>query len=451
MASALGPRARQRPPAVHALVSGRTHEHLRERARRARRARARQAARVDLRQPRHQHRAHVDLCRAHRRRRADRRRAGEARRHERRPRPPLHADGAGGRHGDARLRAHRRRALRRLRRLRAERARQADRRREAEGDPLGVVRHRGQSHHRVQAVARPGDRDLRAQARALRDPPAISRNSAARARTRSRLGRGHGGRHAGRLRSRRRDRSALHPLHVRHHGRSEGRGARQRRPRRRAEVEHGRGVRPGGGRDDVHRVRHRLGRRPLVHRLRSAPQGMHDRALRRQAGRHARSRRVLAAHRAAWRQYHLHGADGLPRDQEGGPAGPPHGQARSEELPRAVPRGRAVRSRHAALGGGQAEGSRDRPLVANGDRLAHRGQLRRPRHAAGEGRLADEGRARLRRARARRRGERNAGGHDRVDRDQPPAAARLSADVVEQRRRLRDVLHGALSGLLPHR
>jgi hypothetical protein len=49
------------------------------------------------------------------------------------------------------------------------------------------------------------------------------------ARARSGLGRGAGRRAAGRLRPGRRDRSALHPLHLGHDGHSQGRRARQRR------------------------------------------------------------------------------------------------------------------------------------------------------------------------------------------------------------------------------
>ena len=54
---------------------------------------------------------------------------------------------------------------------------------------------------------------------------------------------------AGRLRAGRSDRSAVYPLHLRHHGHSERRGARQRRPCRGAEVEHDERLqhRPGRG------------------------------------------------------------------------------------------------------------------------------------------------------------------------------------------------------------
>ena len=54
------------------------------------------------------------------------------------------------------------------------------------------------------------------------------------------LGRGDRGRRAGRLRAGRRDRSALHPLHQRHHRAAQGHRPRQRRPRGRAQVQHGR-------------------------------------------------------------------------------------------------------------------------------------------------------------------------------------------------------------------
>src|SRR5438874_2454941 len=80
-------------------------------------------------------------------------------------------------------------------------------------------------------------------------------------------------------------------------------------------------------------VRHRLGRRPQLHRLRAAAEGLHDDPLRGQARRHAGPRRVLAGHRRARCQRALHGADRVPRDQEGGSRGRAHGQARSDGLP----------------------------------------------------------------------------------------------------------------------
>ena len=62
-------------------------------------------------------------------------------------------------------------------------------------------------------------------------------------------------------------------------------------------------------------LRHRLGRRPLVHRLRAASAGLHDRPLRGQAGRHTRCRRVLARVRGARGGCVVHRADGDQGDQ----------------------------------------------------------------------------------------------------------------------------------------
>ena len=55
----------------------------------------------------------------------------------------------------------------------------------------------------------------------------------------------------------------------------------------------------GAGRGLLDRVRRRLGRRPLLHRLRAAARRRDDGALRGQAGRHAGRRRVLAGGRRA--------------------------------------------------------------------------------------------------------------------------------------------------------
>ena len=96
-----------------------------------------------------------------------RRRAG-------RPGDHLHADGARGGDRDARLRAARRDPLGGVRRLRRARARDPHRRREAEADPLGVLRHRGGPRDPLQAAARRGDRAGDAQARALHHPAAAA-------------------------------------------------------------------------------------------------------------------------------------------------------------------------------------------------------------------------------------------------------------------------------------
>src|SRR5438034_829759 len=111
---------------------------------------------------------------------------------------------------------------------------------------------------------------------ALRDPPATSRNGAARPGARPGLGRFRGGRGARRLRAGRRDRPALHPLHVGHDGRAEGGRAGQRWPRGRPQVVHGGDLRRRRGRGVLGGVGYRLGRGLLVHRLRAAARGLHD-------------------------------------------------------------------------------------------------------------------------------------------------------------------------------
>ena len=86
-----------------------------------------------------------------------RRRARRPRRRPRRPRHPLHADGAGGGDRHARLRAHRRDPFGGVRRLCGARAGDAHRRRQAEGDPVGELRHRARPHRALQAAARRSD------------------------------------------------------------------------------------------------------------------------------------------------------------------------------------------------------------------------------------------------------------------------------------------------------
>ena len=67
-------------------------------------------------------------------------------------------------------------------------------------------------------------------------------------------------------------------------------------------------------------------------------------------------------------------------------------------------------------------------------------------HAAGEARLADEGRAGVRRARPRGGGPGDARRADRQHRDPAAAAARLLADAVEQRRGLRALVLTRIPG-----
>ena len=109
-------------------------------------------------------------------------------------------------------------------------------------------------------------------------------------------------------------------------------------------------LRHRAGRGVVGGLRHRLGGRPQLHRLCAAVPWLHDDPLRGQAGRHAGRRRVLARHRRARRRRDVHRADRVPRHQEGRPAGQAVRQIRSDEIPHAVPRRRARRSRHHRLG-----------------------------------------------------------------------------------------------------
>ena len=173
----------------------------------------------------------------------------------------------------------------------------------------------------------------------------------------------------------------------------------------------------------VGRLRHRLGGRPQLHRLCAAAARRDHDPLRGQAGRHAGRRRVLARDRRARRGRDVHRADRVPRHQEGRPAGQAVRAIRLLEIPHAVPRRRARRSRHHHLGREPAAEAGDRPLVADRDRLVHRRQSGGPRPASGQARLADRGDAGLRHARGRRRLQGGAARHHGLDRGQAAAAA----------------------------
>ena len=278
-------------------------EHLLQRARPPRRARPRRPARADLRLARHRRRPRPSPTASCATRVARFAGALAAQGVERGDRViiymPMVPEAVIAMLACAR---HRRGPLGRLRRLRRERAREPDRRRAAEGGRLGVVRDRAGAHRRLQAAARRGDR-----ARRRRSPSAASSSSGRMLeaeldrRARPRLGRRGRGRRAGRLRRRRGDRSALHPLHLGHDRPAEGHRPRQRRPRGRARVDDEERLRRRARRGVLGGVGRRLGRRPLVHRLRAAAPRLHDGALRGQAGRHARRRRVLARDRRARR------------------------------------------------------------------------------------------------------------------------------------------------------
>ena len=167
--------------------------------------------------------------------------AAGLRRRKGRPRHPLHADGAGSAVRHVCLRAHRRDPFGRVRRLRREGACDADRRLQAEADPLGLLRHRGRARRPLQAAARCRDRSRAGEARGLPDPAAPAMRGGAHAGPRPRLGvaarAGDRGEQVGALRAGARDRPALHPLHLGHDRHPERRGARQWRPHGRAALD----------------------------------------------------------------------------------------------------------------------------------------------------------------------------------------------------------------------
>ena len=245
----------------------------------------------------------IHLCRAAERGADARRHHAGLRRRQGRPRHHLYADGAGSGDRDAGLRADRRGALGRVRRLCRQGTRDPHRRRQAEADLLGELRHRARPHRALQAAARRGDRARQRQAVGLRHPAAAAAGLRSRRRAATTTGRHCAAprsiRQEARLRAGAGDRSALHPLHLGHDRHPEGRRARQWRPSGRAELVDVQPLRRQARRGLVVRLRRRLGGRPQLHRLRPADPWRDLDHVRGQAGRHARCRRVLARHRRA--------------------------------------------------------------------------------------------------------------------------------------------------------
>ncbi len=123
-----------------------------------------------------------------------------------------------------------------VRRLRRHGAGEPHRRRQAEGNPVQPPAASSRPRGPLQAAARRGDRAVRAQAGSLHHPAAPAARGRAPARPRSRLGKMRDPprprwRARRRLRAGQRHRSALHPLHLRHH-RQASKGARARHRRR---------------------------------------------------------------------------------------------------------------------------------------------------------------------------------------------------------------------------
>ena len=170
----------------------------------------------------------------------------------------------------------------------------------AEGDRLGLLRHRAGARRRLQAAARRGDRAGR-----RRSPSAASSCSGRSSRPSSIAGRdldwdeavapARAGATA--CRSRRPIRSTSSTPRARPASRRASCATTAATPSRC--LDDAARLRRRAGRGVLGGLRRRLGRRPLLHRLRAAAARLHDGALRGQAGRHARRRRVLARDRAS--------------------------------------------------------------------------------------------------------------------------------------------------------
>ena len=183
---------------------------------------------------------------------------------------------------DARRGAHRRHSFRGVRRFRRARAGDPHRRRQTATGAARFVRHRAPRRRCLQAAGRQGSGARQAQADGLSGPAAAAGRSGSGS-GRSRLGGaragGAPGRPAGRMRAGRGNRSALHSLHVRHHGAAQGGGARQRRPHGGPQVVDGEHLRRQAGGGVLGGVGRRLGGRPLLCRLRTAPPRLHEHRL----------------------------------------------------------------------------------------------------------------------------------------------------------------------------
>ena len=199
------------------------------------------------------------------------------------------------------------------------------------------------------------------------------------------------------------------------------------------------------------RLRHRLGGRPLLHRLCAADPRRHLDHVRGQAGRHARRRRLLARHRPARRGGAVHGADRLPRHQEGRPRRQAPEAIRPDEIPHAVSRRRARRPADRRVGRAGAGQAGDRPLVADRDRLVHLRQSGGLGRAAGQARLGHGADAGLRHGGGRRSLEAVAARHRRLAGGEAAAAAGGAADAVAAGRALRRKLPRRISRLLQDR
>ncbi len=150
----------------------------------------------------------------------------------------------------------------------------------------------------------------------MRHRSAGNKNLRAHQRQGSRLERGHGRRQPSRLCLGGGDGSALHSVYLRHHRTAQGRGARQRRTRRGAQVDDEEHLRRGARRGLLGGLGRRLGGGSLLHCLRAAAGWKHYRTFRGQTGGHPGCGRFLAGDLGAQGVRHVHRANRLPGDQE---------------------------------------------------------------------------------------------------------------------------------------
>ena len=221
-------------------------------------------------------------------------------------------------------------------------------------------------------------------------------------------------------------RGVVHPLHVWHDRQPQGRAARHRRLRGGAGVVDAANLLRRAGRDDVHDQRHRLGRRPLVHRLRSAHQRLDDDLLRGSANPPGPVD-LVEDRRRERRPDDVQLADRDPRAEEAGPR--VHEAARCLVAALSVSRRRAAGRADCALGRGIARRIDHRQLLADRDRLADSLRATRRRRHAAQVRLAVVPRVRLRRE-AAARSDRDGSRRRRKGRarHRPAVAARLHDD-----------------------
>ncbi len=154
---------------------------------------------------------------------------------------------------------------------------------------------------------------------------------------------------AGRLHTGQGQRSAVHPLHLRHHRKTQGCGARQRRPCSGVQVQHESNLQRRCGRCVLGIVRRGLGGRSLLHRVWPAAAWLHHRSVRRQTDHDAGCRCAVACLCRIWREGIVHRTDRVPRREEGRPAGLADEELRHEQTADHLLRRRTPRSADRSL------------------------------------------------------------------------------------------------------